>query len=99
MSRPQLFSRTFSIMFRSGSLWLVTLAVTAVNVIISLVLPDANTVLTIIKTLLVLLPEAFLAGITMLAAHIVGTKICDDHYSYTDKDIEQKVQYVNKHDV
>ena len=62
MSRPQLFSRTFSIMFRSGSLWLVTLAVTAVNVIISLVLPDANTVLTIIKTLLVLLPEAFLVG-------------------------------------
>ncbi len=62
MNRPQLFSRTLSIMFRSGSLWLVTLAVTAVNVIISLVLPAPGTVQTILRTLLEVITGAFLAG-------------------------------------
>ena len=62
MSRTQLFSRAFSIMFRSEGLWLVTLAVTAVNVIIDLVLPGSNAVQTILKTLLELITGAFLAG-------------------------------------
>lgn len=62
MNRPQLFSRTLSIMFRSGSLWLVTLAVTAVNVIISLVLPATGTIQTILRTLLEVITGAFLAG-------------------------------------
>ncbi len=62
MNRSQLFSRVLSIMLRSGSLWLVTLAVTAVNVIIGLVLPGVNFVQLLVRTLLELITAAFLTG-------------------------------------
>jgi hypothetical protein len=68
-SRIQIFSQGFSIMMRSGPMWLVALAVAVANLVIGLVLPVDSVLWTIINGVKGALTGAFLTGALITIAN------------------------------
>jgi hypothetical protein len=69
MSRTQLFGQGFSIMMRSGPMWLVALVVAAVSLAIGLVLPGSGIIWTVVNTVKGALTGAFLTGALITIAN------------------------------
>ena len=74
MSRTQLFGDGFSLMMRCGPMWLVALAVAAVDMLLSRVLPTAGLTGTILTTLRSALTGAFLTSALIVLTNAVAEK-------------------------
>lgn len=72
MSRTQLFSQGFSIMMRCGPMWLVALAVAAVDLLLGQVLPTSGILGSILSTLRGVITGAFLTGALIVLANAVA---------------------------
>ncbi len=72
MSRTQLFGQGFSVMMRCGPMWLVALAVAAVDMLLSRVLPTAGFLGTVLATLRSALTGAFLTGALIVLTNAVA---------------------------
>ena len=72
MSRTQLFGDGLSIMMRCGPMWLVALAVAAVDMLLSRVLPGDGTLGTILTSLRGALTGAFLTGAIIVLTNAVA---------------------------